>query len=134
MNPFSSLKIEKIEGSEGGRQLFKLLSPLEFRLQMDGAGITVRVPAEFITDGASAPWGLWNVFPPMGPYCEIAALHDFLCRLPGCSRFLADAILREAMYRRGMPLWRRVVMYWAVRIYAILFVHKKPEVCDGSES
>lgn len=122
---FSPLKIRKVPGESGGRQLFALDAPLAFSLVFNGGGLTVTVPDGFVTDFASTPRLFWRVFPPTGPWCEAAVVHDYLCGLKGCSRFLADAVFREAMYRLGVPIWRRVLMWWGVRVYGALFVGEK---------
>lgn len=117
---FSPLRIEKVKGDSGGRQLWVLTAPLKMRLRVVGGGITISVPVDFVTDFASVPRLLWPLFPPAGPWCEASVIHDYLCGQVGCSRFLADGIFREAMYRLGVPVWRRVLMYYAVRMYGVL--------------
>lgn len=114
---FSRLEIRKVSGECSGRQIWALSHPLEFRLAVNGGSLWVCVPAGFITDFASVPRGLWNLFPPTGPWCEAAVLHDYLYGSRECSRFLADALFREAMAKLQVPLWRRVVMYYAVRLF-----------------
>ena len=117
--PFSPLRITKVDGDDHGRQLWALLDPLEFRLGVNGGSLWVTVPAKFLTDFASVPRLLWPLCPPAGQWCEAAVVHDYLCRTVTCSRFLADAVFREAMARLGVPLWRRVLMYYAVRCYGV---------------
>ncbi len=102
-----------------GRPVMKLTEDLVFKVQLNGdQGIRVRVPIGFETDLTSTPRMFWPIFPPAGPWSPAAILHDYLYGLPGCSRFLADALFREAMQKLGVPWWRRVVMYYAVRIFA----------------
>jgi len=122
---FSSLKTKKIKATRNGRQLFQLTSPLQFSLGINGGGIKVTVPTGFVTDFASSPQFIWPLVPPVGPYCEAAVVHDYLCGLPGVSRFLADAIFREAMAKQGVPTWRRVLMYYFVRAWAVLTARKR---------
>lgn len=105
-------------GFQEGRALFKLHEPLVYQTQLNSAGgLTITVPAGFVTDFTSIPRRLRWLFNPIGPWDRAAALHDYLYSLPGVSRFLADALFREAMYRLGVPLWRRVLMYYAVRVF-----------------
>lgn len=106
-----------------GRPLFKLHEPLRFNLNMtgDGGGIAVIVPQGCQTDFASIPRILWPIFPPWGKYTRAAILHDYLYSSSGkCSRFLADALFRDAMRELGVPVWKRVVMYYAVRLFGHL--------------
>lgn len=114
---FSELKLTKIEGHSGGRQLWQLDRSLWFAMNVNGGDVTVFVPREFVTDFASVPRFLWPIFPPAGAWCEAAVIHDYLYHTQACSRFLADALFREAMFQCGVPLWRRVAMYYAVRIF-----------------
>ena len=71
----------------------------------------------FVSDLASVPRILWSLLPPSGKYAPAAVIHDYLYRLPGCSRFLADAIFREVMAQLGVSFWKRCVMYYAVRFF-----------------
>lgn len=83
-----------------------------------GSGLVVRIPDGFLTDLASVPRWAWWFFPPHDPdYCAAAVLHDFLYELHGglFTRPVADGIFYEAMRVRGVPKWRAVVMFLAVR-------------------
>lgn len=114
-----------------GRQCVRLLEALEYRVGSAESGEAITVPVGFETDFASIPWGLYNLFPPMGPWSRPAIVHDFLywtrgsCFLDGrvyrtreaaYTRAEADGIFREAMEVVGVPAWRREVMYRAVRL------------------
>lgn len=119
----SSLHLEDLGPDRLGRCQYRLTRPLTFaewaHATDDGPrawSIRVIVPTGFVTDFASTPRFLWWLFPPAGTWSKAAVLHDYLYAQPGCSRFLADAIFREAMHLLHVPLWRRVVMYYAVRL------------------
>ena len=77
----------------------------------------VVVPFGFITDFASVPRGLWNLFPPDGEYTQSAVLHDYMCVTNTFSQLKIDRIFYESMGILGVPKWRRVIMYLAVRIW-----------------
>lgn len=118
-----SFRVEEVVGrSRGGRCCVRLLSPVEYRVGHADSGEIIVVPEGFETDFASIPWGLWNLFPPLGPYARPAIVHDYLYdvggQVPGrCyTRKQADHIFREAMEVVGIPEWRRQVMYRAVRL------------------
>jgi len=124
---FSELRIREAKGQECRRQLWKLEAPLTYSQPVNGnrnSGTTITVPAGFVTDFASVPWPLWPLVPPTGPWNKASVIHDYLCKHPKVSRFWADATFRECMYRLGVPAWRRVLMYYAVRCYGALFVRK----------
>lgn len=102
-----------------GRPRFELLEPLHYILPVGGGGggIFIEVPIGYVTDFASVPKLLWSIFPPIGEFSRAAIIHDWMYSEAACSRFLADAIFRDLMKDLGTPLWRRVAMYYAVRLF-----------------
>jgi len=124
--PFDSLaKYTDLGTDARGRPQLRLDEDLVFRNTFDGGGQTVLVPRGFVTNLASTPRILWCLFPPFGRWNRAAIVHDFLCtKVDTCSRFMADAVFREAMAQLGVPLWRRVAMYYAVRLDAALTMKK----------
>lgn len=102
-----------------GRQVYELVEGLVVQLDVlgSGGGILVNVPAGYRTDFASVPRLFWRIFPPIGRYSRAAIVHDyFYTNATGCSRFLADAMFRELMFQLAVPMWKRVLMFYAVRI------------------
>lgn len=73
------------------------------------------IPAGFITDGASVPRGLWNLFPPFGKYNKAALLHDYLYQFGTMTRAQADWVFLEAMKELGVGFLTRWAMYLSVR-------------------
>lgn len=78
----------------GGRQLVQTLEPLEYRVGHADSPEVVLVPAGFVTDFASVPFGVRNLFPALGRHGRPAIIHDWLyltvgtqepgrCVLPG---------------------------------------------------
>lgn len=128
----AAYQVEEVFGeSRGGRPCVRLLLPVEYRVHADDSPEAITVPAGFVTDFASIPIGLWNLFPPHGPWARPAIVHDFLyetsgtgvwegrrciTRLADYSRSEADGIFREALAVVGVPGWRRTLMYRAVRL------------------
>lgn len=114
-----------------GRSLWAVQTPLTYEVGAEGSGEAMTVPAGFVTDLASIPRPVWNLFPPDGPWAKAAVIHDFLYFTHGTglwhgrrgitrkapySRAEADGILREAMAVLGVPAWQRFVIWSAVRI------------------
>lgn len=112
------LRMELTGKTHWGRPEYRLTGELVYADRVGvGTNLIVCVPRDFPTDLASSPWGFrWL----LAKWPEPAVLHDYLCTLPECNRFLADAIFRDAMASQGVPLWRRVVAYYAVRFFAII--------------
>lgn len=116
-----TFRVEEVPGqSRGGRQLVRLLQALEYRVGSEDSDVVVCVPAGFETDFASIPWGLRNLFPALGPWGRPAIIHDWLYATRGeagrFTRLQADRIFAEAMEVVGVPAWRRVLMFRAVRM------------------
>jgi len=125
MKPFpittQDLIIKDVGQSSSGRTLYELIEDLEFSYKVNGGEFKVSAPKGFVTDFATIPRFLWPIFPPNGKYARAAVIHDYLYRLPGCSRFLADAIFREVMYQLGVGVISRLSMYYAVRLIGWAF-------------
>lgn len=138
--------VKEVPGeSRGGRACVRLLESLEYHVGYADSPEVITVPPGFVTDFASIPWGLWNLFPPLGPWARPAIIHDFLYATDGMGwwappggnrrkwitgpirpdftspvylRSEADAIFREAMavVDPPVPAWRRELMYRGVRL------------------
>lgn len=101
---------------------WKLLSPFRYCADLGSGGDIITVPTGFITDLASVPQFLWNIFPPFGRYDQAAVIHDYIYVLggiiPGASRIYtkadADGIFKDAMQLCGVGLIKRNIMYFAV--------------------
>lgn len=80
------------------------------------------VPKNFWTDGASIPW---LAQPLIGPpfsskYAEEAILHDWLCTLADSygKRVVADGVFLVKLRDKGIEVWRRYAMFFAVSSWA----------------
>jgi len=117
-----------------------VLEPFTYHLGTEDSPDYITVPIGFVTDFASVPRGLWNLFPPTGKYGKAAVIHDFLYQNGGITweymiqpndksrpprlitrrrqptREEADRILFEAMATLKVhPVMKRLV-YWGVRL------------------
>lgn len=117
IRPKDAQVLVKLVGTVNGVTWWELQQPITLTFATDDRGFEITVPAGFRTDFASVPTWLHWLFPPAGQYAAVAVLHDWLYRKTTCSRFLADALFREGMEAAEVPLWRRVTMYYAVRIF-----------------
>lgn len=114
-----------------GRSLWGVHEPVTYHTSIGGEG-DITVPAGFVTDLASIPRLAWNIYPPDGPWVKAAIIHDFLYDTAGSglwkghgpsitrpapyTRPEADDILREAMASRGVGVFKRNVIWSAVRV------------------
>lgn len=116
-----------------GRALFKLNQPYEYQL---GPGSTITVPAGYVTNFGTVPrWFAWIVSP--AQLREAAIVHDWLCNEDqtddgqpvdsGYSRWIADAVIYEAMARMGFGVCKRTLVYYGVRFGAWMSKPKWPD-------
>lgn len=104
--------------SSTGATLYELVEPLTVVMEVGIGEIRITVPAGFVTDLATVPRVLWPLMAPSGQHQLAAIVHDYLYQCVGAvSRFLADAIFRDLMSHLDVPLWRRVLAYYAVRAF-----------------
>ncbi len=115
--PDAHLYLIESDGMSG-----ELLRPLMFHSALFDVDIVA--PAGFITDFASIPRGLWNIFPKRGKWDRAAVLHDAgyqdkLLTLTGhiitLPKDTIDAIFQEAMEVSGVGFISRHMMHQAVR-------------------
>jgi hypothetical protein len=106
------LQIEILPDGRSGR----LLRSFRVRLDRKDSKL-IEVPEGFETDFASVPRFFWRVVSPWGRYSPAAVVHDCLYATGRVSRAQADRIFLELMQRLGVPLWKRSLMYGAVRLF-----------------
>ena len=114
------LQLQFIDGKH-----WAVLSPFEYRLGTEDGEESIIIPIGFETDFASIPRGLWNIFPPAGPYGKAAVIHDWMYQYRTvltptgtrlCDRGEADRALREGMEVLGCGWTTRHVIYTGVRL------------------
>ncbi len=116
------LRVERLDSNK-----WRVIEEFDYRIGADKSPLMVRVYAGFITDFASIPRGMWNVFPPVGgEYDKAAVVHDMLYQDPRVVNLLdnsripidkakADGIFLEAMTVLGVSKWKRTTIYLAVK-------------------
>lgn len=92
-----------------GRQRVQLTAPVDYRDRtrigngpFDELGESViLVPAGFITDFASMPFGVRNLFPPIGIYARPAIIHDLLYLVEGDLPHLLERLMSPGAASNG---------------------------------
>ena len=115
MSQFTTpLVVEHLDG-----RLWELRENFEYHLVYPAKNQSdiIQVPESFRMDFASIPRIFWAILPPTGLYGKAAVIHDWLYRTQYYSRKRADIIFLEGMEVLGVPKWKRVVMYRAVRVF-----------------
>lgn len=95
---------------------WRLVESFTFWLTDDASDV-IEVPAGNITDLASVPRVLWILLPPNGRYAKAAIIHDYLYDKALRTKAEADRIFLDGMAVLGVPKWKRMLMYTAVRIF-----------------
>lgn len=94
---------------------YRLGHPFAFWSEPTGQ---IAVPKGFETDLASIPQIFWSMgLAPTGKYDDAAVVHDYLYRTHIFKRKVADWVLLIGMEIRGVPRWKQVAMYFAVRLF-----------------
>jgi len=104
----SPLAVEPFIISSGAVR-WRTLKPFWWRLTDDDQSPVIYVPAGFVFDGATVPFGLTLIFPRTHPrYLQAAALHDYaLTHLRHeLSRCQIDIIFKAALRALANPSWR----------------------------
>lgn len=105
-----------LETTPAGPGRWRVVAPLECETPFG----VITVPSGFVTDGASVPKVLWNVFPPFdGDYDAAAVLHDYAYQHATAlklTRAQADSLLRDGMVATETAAWKRRAIYTAVRV------------------
>lgn len=102
----------------------KLTAALKYVTEVEAIGL-ITVPRGFVTDYASVPRGLWNIFPPHGKYSAGAVVHDYLYRRTLMDRAICDRVFLEAMEVLGVSWFSRRVIYRAVRLFGGAARHRE---------
>ncbi|MCB1503984.1 MAG: DUF1353 domain-containing protein [Hyphomicrobiaceae bacterium] len=93
----------------------RLLEDFEY---IDSAGRSWKVPAGYVTDGASIPYGAWSsgIGPYDGPYRDAAVLHDYYCEHKGLGRTWREVqdMFLDASLSRGTSEFTAKVLYAGV--------------------
>jgi len=91
-------------------------------VNMCGVQLDIIVPKGFICDGASIPRVFWSIVghPLSGGPLRAAVIHDHLClqSTTRAERRFADTVFYWVLERCGVPYWRRLALFLAVRVYA----------------
>lgn len=101
-------------GAFADMDYFYLLAPLGWR-PAQGPFRPVTVERGFVTDLASVPGLFWSLAAPQGRHGVAAIIHDWLYWKQDCTREEADLIFDGIMRDLGVPTWKRLTFYYAVR-------------------
>ena len=105
---------------------WQVVEDFEYHVGKEESNDVVKVPAGFITDGASIPKIFWSIIGgPWGKYGYAAILHDFCYSTQTRTRLASDKIFLEAMKVLQVNIFKRLIMYRAVRIASFIPWNKR---------
>jgi Protein of unknown function (DUF1353) len=126
----------EIAGSRLPAPLLSYLGHGEWRLERDymyrDRATRIRIPAGFVFDLSSVPRPFWSLIAPFELSIVAPLLHDVLYRHGGnlppkwvkpprtYTRAEVDRMFRRIMEAEEVSRWRRVLAYWAVRLFGRL--------------
>ena len=106
------LKIEWLPEEE----LFRVIEAFDYHVGSEESLTVIHIPVGFKTDLASIPfWARWLIHK-LGKHAQAAVVHDFLYKYKMFTRKECDLIFLEAMGVLKVILWKRRIMYRAVRV------------------
>ncbi|EKZ9425997.1 DUF1353 domain-containing protein [Salmonella enterica] len=112
-----------------GHYNWRVHEPFSFWL-IDDESDVIEVPAGFVTDLATVPRIFWIFLPPDGKYAKAAIIHDYLYDNALRTKKEADKIFLDGMTVLGVPKWKRMVMYRAVRLFGKGMYKKGLDYCN----
>ena len=120
----SSFTDELVVSPQPDGRKWKLVKEFDYHVGSEYSNWVIHVPSGFITDFASVPVGLWNIFPTWGKYGKATIIHDYLYQSKLVSRLVTDTIFKEAMLILQVPRWKVDLMYWGVRTFGWIGYNK----------
>lgn len=106
--------LTELDARKVSARKWKLLAELKYKTDDKR---TIKAPVGFTTDFASVPRVFWRLAPPDGAYTKSAVIHDWMYYSQKYPRKYCDQIFLEAMGVQGVKLWKRRLMYRAVRLF-----------------
>lgn len=124
-----------------GKTYFRVVPGFRYYIGKENSDTYVDVPTGFLTDGASVPFVMQWLIPPLGDYSQATTLHDFLCERYEITQVIngvptqqpinraeVDRILYEAMRVLEVAAWKRNVIQVGVDTHRLIFRPTKPDV------
>lgn len=111
-----------------GSDYYYTTEPFIYHIEDFPSNKIVKVPAAFLTDGATIPRAFWCWASPIGRHAQAAILHDYLCeyltiQVDGVptriTRKEADRIFRDSLLFLGVSKSKANMMYAGVSTYRV---------------
>lgn len=100
-----------------GRNLFRLIEPLEYHVGSWPSKEIIIAPEGFITDFASVPRIFWPIISPIDTHANAAVIHDFMYQTNYASKARCEWIFDEALGVLDVPEWKRICLVKSVVVF-----------------
>ena len=98
---------------------WEVMEDFEYHVGSEESNDIIKITKGFISDLASIPKAFWSIIGgPWGRYGYAAILHDFLYFTQTRTRLASDRIFLEAMKVLKVNVFKRLVMFRAVRMWS----------------
>ena len=108
-----------------GAQLWETNTEFDYYVGYENSNDKITIPKGFRTDLASVPWPASMLIPMSGLYNQAAVLHDWLYFTQTRTRLASDRIFLEAMKVLKVNVFKRLIMFRAVRIASFIPWNKR---------
>ena len=95
---------------------FKVYVPFDYHIGSEDSNEVISIPEGYLTDLASIPRVVRWLIPKLGKHAQAAVIHDFMYQYHVYPQKRCDEIFLEAMGVLKVPLWKRRLMFRALRI------------------
>ena len=109
---------DKLTITQIGAQLWEVNTEFDYYVGYENSDDKITVPKGFKTDLACVPWPASMLIPKSGLYNQSAVLHDWLYYTQTRTRLASDRIFLEAMKVLKVNIFKRLIMYRAVRMWS----------------
>ena len=103
---------------------FKVFIAFDYHVGSEHSDEIIHVVEGYITDLASIPRIVRWLIPKMGRHAQAAVVHDNCYQYHLYSQKRSDEIFLECMEVLKVPLWKRRLMYRAVRMFGGIAYNK----------
>ncbi len=111
---------------ESNKKLWVVNKAFDYHVGSEESKEVISIPVGYVTDGASIPRFLWSIVGhPLAEYAQSAVVHDIIYGDKRYTRKKCDQIFLEAMKVQGVSLWKRRIIYRALRMFGWVSWNKK---------
>lgn len=101
-----------------GKNKWRIYKKFTYHVNKYPSKEIITIHKGFKTDFASVPRLFWVFISPIDKHGKAAVVHDYCYKYGYYTRKRSDEIFLEAMIILNVPKWKRIAMYYSVRMFA----------------